>query len=199
MQEKSKKYSKTVTKSRLPNYLHFRSNSIQYLFDCYLKMLGSARDFCRILCKLPGGQKLMGGIMRRKFDKLARTEHGTIRFIEEKLEDHIDAYWGSRKRWEALPEKLSDMEHFTDWDTVIPIDHGYDETKPESELTLEDMQKAAAFRGGKLLSTSMVKGDWRTKLEFECAFGHCFQASPRLVLEGGHWCDECERKSWNYG
>lgn len=19
------------------------------------------------------------------------------------------------------------------------------------------------------------------------------------VLEGGHWCDECERKSWNYG
>lgn len=178
MQEKSKKYSKTVTKSRLPNYLHFRSDSIQYLFDCYLKMLGSAREFCRILCKLPGVQKLMGGIMRRKFDKLARTEHGTIRFIEEKLEDHIDAYWGSRKRWEALPEKLSDMEHFTDWDTVVPIDHGYDETKPESELTLEDMQKAAAFRGGKLLSTSMEKGDWRTKLEFECAFGHCFQPVP---------------------
>ena len=91
-------------------------------------MLGSARDFCRILCKLPGGQKLMGGIMRRK--------------------------------------------------TVVPIDHGYDETKPESELTLEDMQKAAAFRGGKLLSTSMEKGDWRTKLEFECAFGHCFQPVP---------------------
>ncbi len=61
------------------------------------------------------------------------------------------------------------------------------------------MQKAAAFRGGKLLSTSMEKGNWRTKPEFECAFGHCFQASPRLVLKGGHWCDECERKSWNYG
>lgn len=59
--------------------------------------------------------------------------------------------------------------------------------------------KAAVFRGGKLLSTSMEKGSWRTKPEFECAFGHCFQASPRLVLKGGHWCDECERKSRNYG
>mgnify|MGYP002102778414 FL=1 len=29
--------------------------------------------------------------------------------------------------------------------------------------------------------------------------GVTIEASPRLVLEGGHWCDECERKSWNYG
>lgn len=55
------------------------------------------------------------------------------------------------------------------------------------------------FRGGKLLSTEMKTGDWSGKPEFRCAFGHKFTASPRLVLEGGHWCDECERKSWNYG
>ena len=36
-------------------------------------------------------------------------------------------------------------------------------------------------------------------MDFICAFGHKFEASPRLVLEGGHWCPECERKSWNYG
>ena len=54
-------------------------------------------------------------------------------------------------------------------------------------------------RGGKLLSESMQKGDWKTKLRFCCAFGHEFEASPRLVLEGGHWCPVCERKSWNYG
>ena len=34
---------------------------------------------------------------------------------------------------------------------------------------------------------------------FTCQFGHHFKGSPRLILEGGHWCDECERKSWNYG
>ena len=184
---------------KLENYLHFRSDSMQYYYDCYLEGLGSTRSMARFICKLPGGQKLMGGILRRKFDKLARTEHGTLHFIEDNVEDHIDAYWGSKKRWEALPEKLSEMKHFTEWDSVIHIDHGYDEKKPESELDIEDMKKAAEFRGGKILSKTMKKGDWTTPLEFECAFGHTFKASPRLVLEGGHWCDECERKSWNYG
>ena len=113
-----------------------------------------------------------------KFDKLARTKHGTLHFIEDNVDDHIDAYWGSRNRWKALPEKLSQMEHFTDWDTVLPIDHGYDKSKPEEALDLDDMRKAVLFRGGKLLSTSMKKGDWRRKLEFECPFGHRFQATP---------------------
>ncbi len=45
----------------------------------------------------------------------------------------------------------------------------------------------------------MKTGDWKTPLEFTCQFGHHFKGSPRLILEGGHWCDECERKSWNYG
>lgn len=106
---------------------------------------------------------------------------------------------GSRKRWEELPDKLSEMQHFTNWDAVVPINHGYDETKPESELDIADMQKAVEFLGGRLLSTEMNKGDWSGKLEFQCAFGHKFTASLRLILEGGHWCDECERRSWNYG
>lgn len=184
---------------KLENYLHFRRDTMQYFYDCYLEMLGPLRTVSRVICRLPGGQKLMGGILRRKFDKLARTEHGTVHFIEDNVEDHIDAYWGSRMRWEALPEKLSQMERFRDWDKVVPIEHGYDESKPESELTLEDMKKAAEFRGGECLSTEMTAGDWRTQLTFRCAFGHTFNASPRLVLEGGHWCDECERNSWNYG
>ena len=58
---------------------------------------------------------------------------------------------------------------------------------------------AAKFRGGELLSKEMEKGNWKKKLSFRCAFGHEFEASPRLILEGGHWCPEWERKSWNYG
>ena len=91
------------------------------------------------------------------------------------------------------------MQHFTNWDAVVPINHGYDETKQESELDIADMQKVVEFLGGRLPSTEMNKGDWSGKLEFQCAFGHKFTASLRLILEGGHWCDECERRSWNYG
>lgn len=168
---------------------------MQYFYDCYLEKLGALCNVSKILCRLPGGQRLMGSILRKRFDKLARTEHGTLHFIEDNAEDHIDAYWGGRKRWEALPDKLSEMQHFTNWDAVVPINHGYDETKPESELDIADMQKAVEFLGGRLLITEMNKGDWSGKLEFQCAFGHKFTASPRLVLEGGHWCDECDRRS----
>lgn len=184
---------------KLENYLHFRSDGIDYYYDAYLKGLGAIAPFSKLICKMPGGMRFMGFVMKRVFAKLAKTEHGTVHFIKDNVEDHIDAYWGSRKAWEALPDNINDMEHFTDWDTVIHLDHGYDETKPESELDIDDVRGAAKFRGGELLSKSMTKGDWSTKLKFKCQFGHEFEASPRLVLEGGHWCDECERKSWNYG
>ena len=184
---------------KLEEYLHFRSDSMQYFYDAYLKEMGIAAPMAKVITKLPGGQKLMGSIIRNMFTKLGKTEHGTIHFIEDDVEDHIDAFWGSKKRWEALPASIKDMKHFTDWDTVVPIDHGYDESKPEAELDLEDMKGAAKFRGGSCDSVAMNKGDWSSKLKFTCAFGHSFEASPRLVLEGGHWCPECERKSWNYG
>lgn len=184
---------------KLENHLHFRHDGMQYYYDEYIKGLGATATACKVLCKLPGGQKLMGGIMHSMFRKLARTEHGTINFIENNVEDHIDAFWGSRKAWEALPDSIDDMKHFEDWGTVVPIDHGYDESKSESELNIADVRGAAKFRGGECLSAEMQTGDWSGKLKFRCAFGHEFEASPRLVLEGGHWCPVCERKSWNYG
>lgn len=186
---------------RLEGLLHFRSDSMQYFYDEYLRAMGpTAIGFARLLCRIPGGQRLMGSIIKKStFDKLLDADHGTRHFIQAGMEDRIDAYWGSSAAWEALPERVSGMPGFTDWDHVVPIDHGYDESKPEEELSLGDMRGAAGFRGGRLLSTSMEKGDWRAKLRFRCAFGHEFEASPRLVLEGGHWCPACEAKSWNYG
>ena len=132
---------------KLEQYLHFRKDSLQYFYACYLQTLGALAKVSKALCRLPGGQRLMDGILRRRFDKLARIEHGTIRFTEENVQDHIDADWGGRSRWDALPERHSDMQHFARGDQVVPIDHGYDESKPEGELTLEDVQGAAKFRG----------------------------------------------------
>lgn len=184
---------------KLEKYLHFRHDTMEYFYDAYLKELGMTKTAARVICKLPGGQKLMGNIMKRMFIKEARTEHGTVRFIEQNMEEQIDAYWGSKKAWKQIPENINSFKHFKDWNKVVSIDHGYDESKPESELDIEEMKGAARFRGGECKSFDMKKGDWTGKLLFRCAFGHEFEASPRLVLEGGHWCPECERKSWNYG
>lgn len=182
---------------KLEDYLHFRNDSMQYCYDAYLESLGSTLKISRIICKLPFGEKIIGGAMKKQFLELTRMEHGTVRFIEENMEDKIAAYWGSREAYEAIAP-LNKFKPFTDWDTVICIDHGYDDAKPESELTFEDVKQAAAFRGGECLSEGMETGDWSGKLKFRCAFGHEFEASPRLTLQGGHWCDVCERESWNY-
>ena len=79
---------------------------------------------------------------------------------------------GSIPGWDAfdlspLPEK------------PVLLDHGYDETKPESALGLGGMRRAAEFRGGRCISETMETGDLHTPLEWECARGHRFRATPR--------------------
>lgn len=182
---------------RLNDYLHFRNDSMEYFYKIYLEKLGSKAKLSRLIAKLPGGQFLIAATIRKQFRKLALGEHGTINFVKNKRYDYINPLFISEEERNRIP-KLSEMQHFTDWKKIVYIDHGYDETKPVSSLDLEDIKNAAKFRGGECLSSSMTKGDMKTKLSFKCAFGHEFEASPRLILEGGHWCPQCERESWNY-
>ena len=55
-----------------------------------------------------------------------------------------------------------------------------------------DMQGLAAFarsRGGSLLSGEF-SGATRPH-RWRCAAGHEFEATPRLLVDGGYWCPEC--------
>lgn len=182
---------------KLNDYLHFRNSGLDYFYEIYIEKLGSIAKLSRFITKLPGGEKLIASIMRKRFAKLADGEHGTMNFIKNKRYDYINPLYISEHEWNKIP-KISEMRRFCDWDKVVPIGHGYDETKPVSVLELRDIKEAAVFRGGDCLSDTMTKGDMKTKLCFRCAFGHEFEASPRLILEGGHWCPQCERESWNY-
>jgi len=182
---------------KLNDILCFRSDSMDYFYEAYLKKLGGIAALARIITKIPGGQKMMGGIIKKRFQKLTKKENGTMRFIQENMEDYIAVFWGSKEAYQAIPP-MDKFVPFSDWDKVARINHGYDESKPEDELNLQDVKEAAVFRGGKCLSDNMTTGSWAEKLKFRCAFGHEFDASARLVLEGGHWCPVCERESWNY-
>lgn len=85
-------------------------------------------------------------------------------------------------------------------DSLVILDHGYDETKPLDELTVNDLRQTAKFRGGSLTSfddvtentSKTITIDLSQKLEWLC--GTCnktFQATPNLILLGGHWCPNC--------
>ncbi|MBD5273571.1 MAG: NAD(P)-dependent oxidoreductase [Bacteroides sp.] len=118
---------------------------------------------------------------------------GTLGWFRDGDEEKIRSYFKSREDYARIPE----------WDKfqLTPpskkethLSHGYDESKPLSELTLDDMKKAAEFRGGKCLSEAPAV---YAPLEWECAFGHRFRATPITILLGGHWCPEC-LSSGNY-
>ena len=135
--------------------------------------------------------KLVPHIVKLAMRVMANSkEHGTQWWIKNNCKQRIAAYYGSLDLYRAIPDwRHTDLSH-PSAEPVI-LNHGYDENKPMSLFTIEDMQQAAAFRGGKCLSTSMQQGDWDTPLEWQCAEGHRFTASPRLILLGGHWCPEC--------
>lgn len=183
---------------KLENYLHFRNQGVEYYIELYKKHNAGAVRAAKIMTKFPGGQKLLGKTVKKQFEKTARTEHGPLYWKENNMLDYIEPFFISKEARDSISPNIKDFKPYMGYDKVVHIDHGYDETKHESEIDIEDLKKAAIFRGGKCVSDNMTEGDMRTKLRFQCAFGHDFDASPRLILEGGHWCPQCERESWNY-
>lgn len=134
---------------------------------------------------------------------------GTLYWLRNGIDDKIRIHFGSVDEWKSIPgwkQQIKELEHYPANEprgsrhapAATGIDHGYDESKPASQLTLDDMKQKAAHHGGKCLSPAMATGDMATLLDWECAEGHRFKASPALVLLGGHWCPECQRRRMGF-
>lgn len=108
-----------------------------------------------------------------------------------------NAFYGSAEKRAAIGT-WDDVELFhASEENETYLNHGYDESKGLENLTLEDLQKAAAYRGGKCLAEA-VPADIYTPITWECADGHVFKLSVNAVLQGGHWCPECYESTWHY-
>lgn len=138
-------------------------------------------------------------LVKHMMKKVACTkDYGTLNWLErEDCEEKIDAFFGSRREQNEIPGwdriDLSRPSAEARW-----LNHGYDESKLDDELDIEECRKAAAFRGGVCLSDRMEKGNLSSPLRWKCGFGHEFKASPALILKGGHWCPDCLPEPWRY-
>lgn len=135
--------------------------------------------------------------MKAMHEQIAHQEMGTLWMLEEGHDDWVRAFFGSRAAALAQPKSWDEVEFPEPSRTPVYLNHGYDESKPLEQLGLNDMKEAAEFRGGACLD--YTAGDFYRPVRWRCAFGHEFEASPNLILKGGHWCPECERNAWNYG
>lgn len=177
---------------RLEEYLHFRANTP---VGEYFAQMAKSLPWYYSLAKIAPACVIKPFMRHIAKDKI----FGTLGWAMRGDEEHIRAYFGSRAERDNIGswEQMRDIR-LADAGDAERLSHGYDETKPLAELDIEDMRGAAEFRGGRCRSESMVKGDMATKLEWECAHGHRFEASPALILLGGHWCEECMPAPWRY-
>ena len=175
----------------LENYLHFRANIP--IKDYFRQMAQSealpASLKWAVRSKLTYASHLVPHIVKLAMYAMAMSkEHGTQWWIKNKVMSRIHAYYGSLEAYKAIPDwKDMDLSHNSD--IAVHLDHGYDESKRPEQLTDAELQAAAAFRGGKLLTAERTDRD--NGLLWQCAQGHTFKASARLILLGGHWCPEC--------
>lgn len=176
---------------KLDNYLHFRHN---VPLDDYFKNMAKNLPAYMKLSFL-GANKIGKMFMKRI---ASNKRFGTLTWIKNNDPERMSAYFGSKEQWSKLPTDWEHTDVSRPTDEITYLDHGYDENKPISELDIEDMRKAAKFRGGELVSETMVKGDIYTPLKWKCAMGHEFEMTPNLVLKGGHWCPDCDPMPWNY-
>ena len=177
---------------KLEEYLHFRAN---IPVGEYFAQMAKSLPWYYSLAKIAPAFIIKPVMRHIANDKI----FGTLGWVKSGDGERIKAYFGSLDEREAIGnwEQMSNIK-LDDEATAERLNHGYDESKPLAELDIDDMRRAAEFRGGKCLSDSMTKGDMSTKLEWECAFGHRFEASPALILLGGHWCEECMPAPWRY-
>jgi len=117
-----------------------------------------------------------------------------LKWIEGDETEKIKAFFGSREAWQNIPDWENSV-YAQQRESTNSFSSGKEkESEPES-YTIRDMQELALSRGGQCLSADFV--DIKTKLKWKCAFGHEWEATPRL-LKAGHWCPECAPPPWDY-
>ena len=155
----------------------------------YLKMVGKLNKY------LPPIRWLVQKATKSTLKKMAERKDGTLGWINNKMDMRVSAFYGSYEKFENIPDWDVDMPEMSHDAEFKRLNHGYDETK--DALSLKDLQGAAEFRGGKVLSPNW-DGDLYSTLKWKCAFGHEFDAKPYSVLKAGHWCPECLAPPWRY-
>lgn len=173
----------------LESYLHFRANIP--VDDYFRNMIKSLPWFYSLAFLVPA-------FAVKLFMKPYAYEKGlgTQTWVKDDPEK-LEAFFGSKQEYESIrswddvrpPYLEKNIQKAAD--KVIVLDHGWDESKSLDSLTDEQLEDAAAFRGGHFIRR--IEGNM---CEWECEKGHLFMASLEYVLLGGGWCTDCDLDKW---
>lgn len=176
---------------KLDEILHFRCIPAEHYWGGVQEEMRRMAANPMIRAMFPTGEEMKAQNM-----EIGHLRMGSYWMFENNEENWIKAFFGSREKQKAIKTWAEyDLHHPSE--EITYLDHGYDESKALEDLTLEDLQKAAKFRGGKCLAEAIP--DIYTPVKWRCADGHEFMMSVNAVLHGGHWCPKCLSHEWQYG
>jgi nucleoside-diphosphate-sugar epimerase len=186
----------------LNDYLHFQTMGVEEYVQSVIE--GSpwyvtlpARPVARSIMALKSVKKIIRHFLMKPL--ATGTADSTLYWFRNNLNYRISAFFNSRETWQQIPESWDDIRR-PNYEDYQRLHHGYDESLADAQLDIEQMRKAASFRGGQCLSAAMAAGELMEKLQWQCWRGHQFTMTANAVLKGGHWCPECEpaRRGWDY-
>lgn len=177
---------------RLENYLHFREN---LPVDEYFRRMSAGIPWYFHMAGIVPPVIIRSVLRRYAYAKSLGTQDW-VRNDPEKLK----AFYGSEDEYRAIkswsdirpPYVEKNLEKAEETGDVVTLNHGYDTEKSIYSLSLEEIQAAAGFRGGRFIGPEDSIGRKGTVFEWECENGHRFKASLEYVLLGGGWCTSCD-------
>jgi nucleoside-diphosphate-sugar epimerase len=116
-----------------------------------------------------------------------------LRWIARGDKQRVNAFFGSLEAWQAIPGWHGEG---LEVDPAVELDR-----PPYANPSLDSVDAFAESRGGRCVSAAQA--DPSRQLTWECAAKHRFEASPRLLIEGGYWCPKCapnvaDTSGWDY-
>ncbi|MEW6505562.1 MAG: NAD(P)-dependent oxidoreductase [Chloroflexota bacterium] len=178
----------------LNDFLHHQRDTLADFQRAILESMPLPVRLARILLlQSPALRRAAENLLYRWQRRLVENHpNSPLYWVKSRNHWRIRAFYKSMEDFLAIPGWKATFQN-TPPATFRRLNHGYDEHQPIQ--TPADLQRAAAFRGGEFLSDQW-NGDWNQTLEWRCAFGHSFKASPYTVLKAGHWCPVCVAQ-WN--
>ncbi|PKO07106.1 MAG: epimerase [Chloroflexi bacterium HGW-Chloroflexi-3] len=176
-------------------YLHYCRDSMQDVWAALHKSAPILIKILSVMCRnFPGIRKLVERRTHAMLKNLVENHaNGTRYWYLHQKNQRVSAFFNDFATYEAIPDwSNEEIENAVESVEKI-LEHGYDESK--AVLTLEDIQRAADFRGGECLSDTW-DGDMFTTLTWRCAFNHDFTGKPNTILKAGHWCPVCVSPPW---
>ncbi|MCP1470305.1 nucleoside-diphosphate-sugar epimerase [Sphingobium sp. OAS761] len=164
---------------RLEALIPYREQSIGDYFD------QAPRHMPFLVRAIP---KVVPGLVYKQIEMMAKGPGGSLHWFDTNDEAHIRAYFGSRAAWEAIPRDWKDFALEQPSREPTLLDLGYDETRAPDDWRLDDLRAAAEFRGARCEAAVFEGPD--VPVGWVSAAGHRFEMTPRLYLQGGHWCPD---------